>query len=212
VRWSAATAPVYRSSILIAGRVPGTASLSPDLPASSNGSPAMAETDHDDDRRGYDLDAFFERARAAEQAMLVARGLDIKPRRSHVAVATGNALSGTAGDVDAMLEIIPNDDLHWKSWHRIVMATHASTGGSEEGRALAHEWSKKSKKYDEGYTDQVWDDLTRSPPDRIGFGTLFHDARQVDPNFRKPSEVALDARRRSGRTRTASGSFGRDCN
>lgn len=41
-------------------------------------------------------------------------------------------------------------------WLRILAAIHHETGGSEEGRALAHEWSKKWPGYHAAKTDHAW--------------------------------------------------------
>lgn len=54
----------------------------------------------------------------------------------------------------------PNDGDAYASrdaWLHMVMAVHCETEGSEEGRELAHEWSKQHHDYDSDHTDAVWD-------------------------------------------------------
>jgi putative DNA primase/helicase len=85
--------------------------------------------------------------------------------------------------IEAALLMIPNPDLSWDQWNRIGMATFAATGGRAEGLAFFDGWSAKSGKYDRATTGARWDHYHRSPPTRIGAGTLFHEAAVswVDP-------------------------------
>ena len=64
------------------------------------------------------------------------------------------------------------------------MTIWASTDGSEEGRLAFHEWSAKAKKYDQAETEKRWQHYFRSPPTRLGFGSLVYRARQADPEWR----------------------------
>jgi hypothetical protein len=83
--------------------------------------------------------------------------------------------------VAAALEVIPNNDLEWNDWVRIGMATWAATGGSEQGFEAFDQWSAKSEeKYNKDNTRKKWDEISRSPPNSIGAGTLFHEAWKVD--------------------------------
>jgi putative DNA primase/helicase len=86
----------------------------------------------------------------------------------------------------AAVSVIANDDLGWDEWKRILMAFWAATNGTEEGRELAHKFSKKSKKYDAVETDWQWDHIAKSPPDRLSAGTLFYLADEADPSWRSP--------------------------
>ena len=52
------------------------------------------------------------------------------------------------------------------------MTIWASDDGSEEGRLAFHEWSAKSPKYSKDTTEKRWQHYFRSPPSRLGFGSL----------------------------------------
>jgi hypothetical protein len=79
--------------------------------------------------------------------------------------------------VGLALEVIPNDDLDYDNWNRVAMAAYRATGGA--GFAAFDAWSQKSKKYNAADTIERWHKLSRSPPDRIGAGTLFFMANEV---------------------------------
>ena len=82
-------------------------------------------------------------------------------------------LAGIPNDEDKPL---PHD--YWY-WNRVGMATWAATSGSEAGRVGFHEWSAKNKlKYNAARTDEKWRGYKRSPPSRIGYGTLHYLAQQ----------------------------------
>ena len=142
------------------------------------------------------LDTAYQQILAAEQAALAAAGGGPGGRRAsaelHRCKAAHAEPEASIGDIRAALVLAPNPDLDWSDWVRVGLATWRSSGGSEEGREVFHDWSRKSAKYDAGDTDTTWDRFARSPPDRIGFATLFYMARQADPNWRKPSDIALD--------------------
>ena len=95
--------------------------------------------------------------------------------------------------VDSTLSVIPNDGdrrdekgvlvCDWTYWNHVGMTIWASTSGSEDGRRAFHTWSAKHKKYDKAETNARWDHYFRSPPNRLGFGSLVYRARQADPNW-----------------------------
>jgi Primase C terminal 2 (PriCT-2)/RepB DNA-primase from phage plasmid len=91
------------------------------------------------------------------------------------------------------LEVIPNDDLDWREWNRIGMATWRATGGSEYGFEAFDSWSIKSSKYNARRTRNVWKGYHRSPPDQIGLGALIFLANEKDPDWRERmmAEVAV---------------------
>jgi hypothetical protein len=88
-------------------------------------------------------------------------------------------------DVASALRVIPNEDLHRERWNYIGMATWAATDGSEVGLKAFTEWSAKSSKHtpDRGTPRARWEHYKKSPPKRVGFGTLVYLARQADPNW-----------------------------
>jgi hypothetical protein len=65
----------------------------------------------------------------------------------------------------------------WLGWNRIGMALYAASGGSEEGFIAFDDLSARSVKYDPHTTRERWNNYHRSPPSRIGIGTLLHLAR-----------------------------------
>lgn len=58
------------------------------------------------------------------------------------------------------LDAIPNSgekELSYDEWRDVVFAIHHATGGDENGRALAHDFSARSTKYDPDFLDtRVW--------------------------------------------------------
>lgn len=89
-------------------------------------------------------------------------------------------------DIAEALQHIPPED--YKDWFSALAAIHHETGGSDEGRALAHEWSALSpEQYDPDAVDTRWDTFTES--DFVGrkatFGTLVHLARKFYADFRR---------------------------
>ena len=102
----------------------------------------------------------------------------------------GLSLRGHIEDVIAALGVIPNDDLGWDDWSKIGMAIWGATGGSEDGYEAFREWSAKSGKHDDAACRERWDHWMRSPPDRLGIGTLLYEANKADPEWVKPSRRA----------------------
>jgi hypothetical protein len=91
---------------------------------------------------------------------------------------------------DAM-RVIPNDDAGWDGYKRLGMAVWAGTGGSPEGFAIWDAWAQKStKKYNAANTLADWNAITRSPPARIGAGTIFYLANAIDPTWEPNSFIA----------------------
>jgi putative DNA primase/helicase len=85
--------------------------------------------------------------------------------------------------IAAAMKVIPNTDLGWDEWKKFGMAIWRATGGTSEGFAIFDEWSRKSAKYDANNTRREWDAITRSPPSRIGAGTIFYHANAADPTW-----------------------------
>jgi P4 family phage/plasmid primase-like protien len=103
-------------------------------------------------------------------------------------------------DLEALGEIIANPDREWADWNRLGMAFFAASNGSEAGFAAFERVSQRSAKYDASETRRRWEHFHRSPPHRLGPGTLIYEARQVDPEFRLPSRRADPGTPRSGQT------------
>ena len=90
-----------------------------------------------------------------------------KPRRD---------LSREEIDLAALVAAIPNRE-DWAGWNRIGLAIFAASGGSDQGGVVFDDWSAKSSKYNPYTTAARWRNYRRSPPDRIGAGTLIYLAR-----------------------------------
>jgi putative DNA primase/helicase len=106
--------------------------------------------------------------------------------------------SGTTPQADpkriaAAMAVIPNPDLGWEDWKKFGMAIWHATGGSAEGFAIFDEWSQKSQKYGVDTTKKAWNEITRSPPTRIGAGTIFHHANAADPGWLTDGALILPA-------------------
>jgi putative DNA primase/helicase len=81
------------------------------------------------------------------------------------------------------MEVIPNEDLGWDDWKRLGLAVFRATGGSDRGFHIFDQWSRKSSKYDEANTRREWASIHRSPPTRIGAGSIFYEADRADPTW-----------------------------
>ena len=110
------------------------------------------------------------------------------------ASAPKNLKAENEGDVALALRAIPNVDLPWDEWNKIGMAVWASTAGSDVGLKAFDEWSAKSKKHDPAATAERWQHYPKSPPGRIGFGTLVYLARKHSPGWtlHADSSMAVD--------------------
>jgi predicted P-loop ATPase len=93
------------------------------------------------------------------------------------------------GDADLLMacaERIPNADLDWDAWNRILMAFWAASKGSAEGLAGAEVFSAKSgKTHGPSATRARWEHFSTSPPERLSVRTLVYEARKGDPAFRR---------------------------
>lgn len=97
----------------------------------------------------------------------------------------------------AAMAVIPNDAVHadkppgvtQQEYNNIGMACWRAFGGSEQGFAAFDAWARKSKKY-HGGTKKRWKHYLKSPPSRIGAGTIFYLADKVAPGWRRQFEDA----------------------
>jgi hypothetical protein len=93
--------------------------------------------------------------------------------------------------IRAALDAIPNDKQNWDHWCYVGMAVWRSSGGSEEGFNAWLEWSAQHRCHDTQAATERWRHWFKSPPTRLGFGTLYHLARQHRPMFVAPMDGAL---------------------
>ena len=87
-----------------------------------------------------------------------------------------DGLVGTLAAVEDALKFIPNPDLSWDDWNRIGMAIYCAT--EAKGLHIFDQWSRSSGKYNSAETTQRWDHYSKSPPSKIGAGTLYYHAQR----------------------------------
>jgi hypothetical protein len=85
-------------------------------------------------------------------------------------------LVGTLSAVEDALKFVPNPDLSWDDWNRIGMAIYCAT--EAKGFHIFDQWSRESGKYNSLETNQRWEHYSKSPPSRIGAGSLYFHAQQ----------------------------------
>ena len=108
-----------------------------------------------------------------------------------------DGLVGTLAAVEDALKFIPNPDLSWDDWNRIGMAIYCAT--EAKGLHIFDQWSRASGKYNSLETTQRWDHYSKSPPSKIGAGTLYYHAQKngwlppphLDLNPIKPVKIDL---------------------
>jgi hypothetical protein len=81
-------------------------------------------------------------------------------------------------DLAEIVYSIPNN-CNWEEWNRIGLAIYAASGGSAQGGVIFDDFSAKSAKYNPYVTSERWGNYRRSPPSRIGMGTLVYLAQQA---------------------------------
>ena len=99
-------------------------------------------------------------------------------------------------DVASAVAAMLPDDGH-DTWVKALAAIYNATGGSADGLALAHEYSRKGV-YDRKVVDRKWRAFSSSPMRQMGVGTLFHLARQGDPDWVRPSSQQRPQRKDDG--------------
>jgi putative DNA primase/helicase len=97
-------------------------------------------------------------------------------------------------DIAAALDVIPNNGAaNWDSWKSLGMAVFRATGGVASGFDAWAAWSAKNPAYDHQACIKEWEAMRRSPPDRIGAGSVFKMAQDAQPGWRAPSWKSKDA-------------------
>ena len=82
-------------------------------------------------------------------------------------------------DLAEIVHAIPNN-CSWEEWNRIGMAIFTASDGSGDGFVAFDDFSAKSAtKYNPRTVAERWRNYRRSPPSRIGMGSLVHLARQA---------------------------------
>lgn len=122
------------------------------------------------------VEAFLDEALALIPDDLKPKTLPFPDRPDQTAGAI-EGLEGTPEAITEALEFVDNDDLQWDDWKKIGLAIYAALG--EAGEPLWHDFSAKSKKNDVKITSIEWSAIRRSPPSRIGAGTIYHLAERA---------------------------------
>ena len=91
-------------------------------------------------------------------------------------VGGGDSAPATIEAITETLNIIPNDNVQWDDWKRILMAVFVSSRGSEQAYFEFLKWSRKSGKHTDNTTRHEWNGCRVSVPNRINFGTLHYIA------------------------------------
>lgn len=90
--------------------------------------------------------------------------------------------SADLDELRTLLAAIPNDDTDspdYDRWRNILFAIHHATDGSDEGLALAHEFSARSPKYEPDFLEErVWPYITTNRDNPVTIATLRHLARE----------------------------------
>jgi hypothetical protein len=89
-------------------------------------------------------------------------------------------------DLAEIVAAIPNN-CSWEDWNKIGMAIFAASGGSGDGFVVFDDFSAKSPKYDPHEVQKRWFNYRRSPPSRIGMGSLVYLARHA--GWRPPEKT-----------------------
>jgi Bifunctional DNA primase/polymerase, N-terminal/Primase C terminal 2 (PriCT-2)/Family of unknown function (DUF5906) len=95
------------------------------------------------------------------------------------------ALAKDQDELAYAVSVLPNNDMGWDDWNRFGLAIWAATGGTEQGYQLFDSLSQKSSKYDKYETRARWIHYPKSPPSKIGAGSIFHWADAAKPGWRK---------------------------
>lgn len=93
---------------------------------------------------------------------------------------------------------LPNPELQWDDFNRVLMAFYDASHGGPDGLEAAHTFSEKSAKYDHEEVDSRWSHYGSYPPDRISGAWLVDRIReQVDPMYCLPRpELTAEERER----------------
>jgi len=88
-----------------------------------------------------------------------------------------DGLVGTLAAVEDALKFVKNPDLSWDDWNKIGMAIYCAT--EAKGFHIFDQWSRSSGKYNQLETRSRWDHYSKSPPTKIGAGSLYFFAQQA---------------------------------
>jgi hypothetical protein len=102
-----------------------------------------------------------------------------RPVREVESVGTPTGITPTIRSaLDAILNS-GDDELDYDGWRTVLFAINFETGGSDEGLALAHEFSARSSKYDADKVERDWNYAGRSDAAPITGRSILHLAREL---------------------------------
>jgi hypothetical protein len=125
-------------------------------------------------------------------------GVDVRPAAAQSSAGHAEVTTAPSDQVSRWAATIPNYDVEFGDWKAQLLRIYGATGGSEEGRQIAHRWSAKSKlKYNSDNTNEEWNNIHRSPATRTGAKQLEHRAwdaiveRDDDPIWQEMYHEAI---------------------
>lgn len=102
--------------------------------------------------------------------------------------------AGNTSEIGECLKHIPAAECNYSDWFKALAAIHHETNGSDEGLALAHDWSELDDRYDANEVERLWGDFDSSADNgkrKCTMGTLVKLARERCPDFRLSKNRAL---------------------
>ena len=92
-------------------------------------------------------------------------------------------------EVAAAVAVIPNDIRDYYGWKNFGLAIYSATEG--EGFEIFDDFSRRwiGGECNEAHTRKAWKQIDRSPPNRIGAGTIYHMANKASPGWRQQFET-----------------------
>jgi hypothetical protein len=128
------------------------------------------------------------------------------PRPSNGQGHETSAPQADALRIAAALLTISNDKAaDWEWWNRIGMATWRACDGSALGWEAFNAWSSRHAAYNAKETRERWEHYARSPPTKVGAGTLFHLAKQAQQRHEQKQREAPSADWTDGAQRNKEG-------
>lgn len=115
-----------------------------------------------------------------ELAAIIEAPPPTQPGNGHDHSAEPSEARADALRIAAALLAIANDGAaDWEWWNRIGMATWRACDGTALGWEAFNAWSARNSAYNPQETRERWEHYAKSPPTRLGAGTLFHLASQA---------------------------------
>jgi hypothetical protein len=78
----------------------------------------------------------------------------------------------TSAQLFDVAENLPNHDLEWEAWNKVLMAFYDASYDSREGKEAARTWSAKAAKHDDDIFDARWEHIGAHPPERLNAKSL----------------------------------------